>query len=142
MTETRKKPFISRVFAVCASFGTVCTLLILFIIVIFTGTLAQKNTGLYEVQQTIFNSFYFTYSIGDSFHIPFPGGYLLSICLVINLISGGLIRIRKGWGQTGILIAHSGIIMLLLSAVFLTAMIKIISRNEWWNKTEEDGTNI
>src|SRR5690606_36760330 len=41
------------------------------------------------------------------------------IVLFINLSLGGLLRIRKGWRQTGILIAHSGILLLLIGG-FLT----------------------
>jgi hypothetical protein len=45
-----------------------------------------------------------------------PGAYLLLAILAVNLVVGGVIRIRKGRSTLGILIAHLGILLLVLGS--------------------------
>ena len=84
----------------------------------FFGTLEQVDHGIYEVQQRYFNSPFLVHRIGDV-PIPMPGGALLLPLLFINLICGGFIRIKKTRSRIGILIAHLGIALLLISG-FIT----------------------
>ncbi|RYD62811.1 MAG: hypothetical protein EOP83_13655, partial [Verrucomicrobiaceae bacterium] len=48
--------------------------------------------------------------------LPLPGGYWMCALLLVNLILGGVIRIRKGWKSVGNLISHFGIILMLIGA--------------------------
>jgi hypothetical protein len=45
-----------------------------------------------------------------------PGGYWVLGLFFINLFLGGIVRARKGWKKTGVLISHSGILLMILSA--------------------------
>ena len=65
-------------------FCLVCAL-----ILVFVGTLAQVNEGLYDAQTRYFRSLLiYWYPSGGTFGIPvFPGGYLLGWVLLVNLIT-------------------------------------------------------
>lgn len=51
---------------------------------------------------------------GKTVWLPLPGGYWTCVVLLVNLVLGGLVRIRKGWRHYGNLIAHFGIVFLLV----------------------------
>ena len=52
---------------------------------------------------------------GQRLIIPLPGAYVVSAVLFINLFLGGLIRIRKGWKYSGVIIAHFSMVSLLVA---------------------------
>lgn len=104
-----------RVLAVFSSLGTSCVLLILLGLLTWLGTLEQTRSGLYEVQRKYFESFVLVHDVGPV-PIPLPGANLVLSLLLVNLVVGGLVRLRKGWSTAGILVAHVGIVMLILSA--------------------------
>jgi len=99
---------------VLGSMGLSCVLLILLALLTWLGTLEQVHTGLYEVQKKYFESFFLIHQAGPV-PIPLPGANLVLSVLFVNLIVGGIVRIRKRWSMAGILIAHFGIAFLLLS---------------------------
>jgi hypothetical protein len=90
------------------------TLLMFVGLLTWLGTLEQVNTGLFEVQKKYFESFYLIQDVGP-FSIPLPGAHLVLCLLFVNLVTGGLVMIRKDWSKAGIMIAHCGILFLLLS---------------------------
>lgn len=47
--------------------------------------------------------------------IPLPGGWWVCALLVVNMILGGLIRARKGVRSAGALIAHFGIVFMIVA---------------------------
>ncbi|MDX1681007.1 MAG: cytochrome c biogenesis protein ResB [Akkermansiaceae bacterium] len=51
----------------------------------------------------------------DTIPLVLPSGYWVGALLLINLILGGVVRARKGWSQAGNLVAHSGIILMLVA---------------------------
>lgn len=95
-----------------ASFWLSCTLLILLALLTWLGTLEQVHSGLYEVQKKYFESLYLFHRVGP-ISIPLPGAMLVMALLFVNLVAGGLIRIRKNAATFGILVTHVGILMLL-----------------------------
>ena len=89
-------------------------LLLLSLILVFIATLDQVHLGIWAIQKKWFHSFVVMQNTGD-FSIPiFPGGYLIGGFLLINLISAHLYRFKLTWRKTGIQLAHSGVILLLL----------------------------
>jgi len=96
-----------RLTVVCLSLG---------IILVFFGTLAQVNEGLYLAQERWFRSFFIWWSPkGASWGLPvFPGGYLVGTVLLVNLIAAHLKRFKLTWSKLGIHLTHLGIILLLL----------------------------
>jgi hypothetical protein len=87
-------------------------LLILLGLLTWLGTLEQVHSGLYEVQRKYFESFVLLHDFGP-FSLPLPGANLVLCLLGVNLIVGGVVRIRKQRSTVGILIAHLGILLLL-----------------------------
>jgi len=45
---------------------------------------------------------------------PFPGGWLIGALLLGNLLAAHIVRFKLGWKRSGILILHSGIVVLMV----------------------------
>jgi hypothetical protein len=85
------------------------------ILLVFFGTLAQVDEGLYAAQARWFRSFFVLNAHLGKLYIPiFPGGYLIGGLLLINLISAHIERFTFKWRKSGILLVHFGLILLLL----------------------------
>ncbi len=95
-----------------SSFWLSCTLLTFLALLTWLGTLEQVGTGLFEVQRRYFESFFVVHHAG-SIPVPLPGGMLVMSVLFVNLVIGGIVRLRKGAATAGILVTHVGILMLL-----------------------------
>jgi hypothetical protein len=106
-----------KIFDVLSGFGlATCTLLLLGLLTWF-ATLEQIDNGLYPTLTKYFawQSLFLLPEInGKTVPLPLPGGYWVSAVLLLNLILGGVIRIRKGWSHAGNLISHFGIIFMLV----------------------------
>jgi hypothetical protein len=93
------------------------------------GTLAQVDRSTHDVQREYFESWYviaelplyfwgeprFVDAAGKAFvlKIPLPGAYLVLGMLFVNLVVGGLLRMKWRARNAGILIIHFGIVFLL-----------------------------
>lgn len=86
------------------------------VLLVFFGTLAQVDDGLYLAQAKWFRSFIVWWGPeGARWRIPvFPGGYLIGGVLLLNLIAAHIKRFRLTWNKFGINLLHAGIILLLL----------------------------
>lgn len=107
---------IKKAYRVIASTRTSCILFLLLLLLTFYGTLYQVEHGLYPAQQKYFASFILIHWAFGFIPLPMPGGYLVLAALFVNLLCGALFRIRAGWANGGVWIAHLGILMLLASA--------------------------
>ena len=113
------RPFAPRVlawlWAFVGSFGFACVLLGILLVLTYLGTLAQTSRPIHDVQREYFESLVVVARIGP---IPLilPGAYLVIALLLINLVVGGIVRLRKGRATLGVLITHVGIIVLLLGS--------------------------
>ncbi|MAE76051.1 MAG: hypothetical protein CMJ85_04165 [Planctomycetes bacterium] len=118
--RTKRSAF--KVFGLLGGFKVATLLLLWLLWLTFIGTWYQKDFGLIAAQRRFFDSFFFFAKVGP-FGCYYPGGATTMILLAINLIVGGLIRIRKSTATIGILIAHVGILFLLASGAvkFLTS---------------------
>jgi hypothetical protein len=99
---------------VLSSLGLSCTLLVLLGLLTWLGTLEQVEYGLFEVQKKYFESLFLLHDFGG-FQLPLPGAGLVLGLLFVNLLLGGIVRLRKGWSMAGILITHLGIALMLVS---------------------------
>jgi hypothetical protein len=110
-----------KIFDVLSGFGlATVTLLLLGLLTLF-ATLEQVDNGLYPTLNKYFATdwksiFLLPELNGKMVPLPLPGGYWMCALLLVNLILGGIIRIRKGWKHIGNLIAHFGIILMLVGA--------------------------
>lgn len=103
---------------------------------IFFGTLAQVETGIWKTQKDYFESLLVVWSYPKSWiaydqlfwlRIPMPGGYLLGGLLLINLIFAHITRFKFTLKKSGIFLVHLGLILLLISEL-LTDLVSVESQ--------------
>lgn len=107
-----------KLFDFLAGFGLATVLLLLLGLLTWFATLEQIDNGLYPTLNKYFHwkSLFLLPEIqGKMVPLPLPGGYWVGAILLLNLTLGGVIRIRKGWKHAGNLIAHFGIILMLVA---------------------------
>jgi hypothetical protein len=86
------------------------------VLLVFLGTIAQVDLGLYKAQNEFFRSFliYWGPKTAD-WKIPvLPGGYLVGGVLLINLVASHVMRFKLTRTKAGIWMVHLGLILLLL----------------------------
>jgi hypothetical protein len=137
----KKRPFNAMdALAVLASLRLTVVLFVLSFLLVFFGTLAQIDLGIWTVVSGYFRSFYVfvpfniflqfgqiffglpkewtegtPWRIGGAF--PFPGGWTLAILLMANLLAAHLVRFKLSWKRAGILILHAGLIVMLTGEI-------------------------
>jgi hypothetical protein len=106
---------LKRLVKVFTSLRLTAVLLALGIILVFVGTVAQADEGLYYAQSRYFKQWVVVgiTMFGRRLPIVLPGGYLIGTALLINLIAAHTFRFRFAVKKIGILVAHAGIILLL-----------------------------
>jgi hypothetical protein len=110
------KRVLEQALAIVSSLRLSVVLLILLAILTWLGTLEQVHSGLYEVQRRYFDSFFLVHDAWG-IPLPLPGARLVMIVLAFNLALGGIVRLRRGWPTAGVLIAHLGIVFLLVAGL-------------------------
>jgi len=103
---------VRRIYDVLSGFGLTCIVLILLLGLTWQGTLAQVQLGLHEAQKNYFDSYIWWQQIGP-LSLPMPGANLLLWVLFVNLVCGGIVRMRRHRSTIGILIVHLGIVLML-----------------------------
>ena len=90
--------------------------LALALVLVFWGTLAQVDLGLYKAQNEFFRSFIIYWGpTGASWRVPvFPGGYLVGGVLLLNLLATQIRRNAFTVNKIGLWMVHVGLILLLL----------------------------
>lgn len=117
---------VDRILRVIASLQLTVVCLCLAILLVFFGTLAQVNEGLFQAQARWFRSlFIWVGPAGAGWRVPvFPGGYLVGSVLVINLIAAQLTRLELAWRKLGLHLAHGGVILLLLGQLMSDLLMR------------------
>ncbi len=105
------------------------------LILVFVGTLAQMDDNIHGVVNRYFRSFYVWvpfqlfarfcmvfFGVDRATQIPgafpFPGGWTLGTALLVNLLAAHLVRFKISWKRSGILLIHSGLILMMLGELF------------------------
>lgn len=105
---------LQRIVDVFSSLWLSALLLSLLALLTWLGTLEQVDHGLYEVQKKYFESFFLFHEVGP-ISIPLPGANLVMWLLLVNIVIGGIVRMRKTKATIGVLTTHLGIILLLVA---------------------------
>jgi hypothetical protein len=119
-TASRTKPLVSRfagrLIRFFASLKLTVVLLAFAIVLVFVGTLAQVDQGLYYVQ-----SHYFKAPIilgldlfGRKIPMILPGGSVIGTLLLVNLLAAHIYRFQFSVKKIGIQFVHAGVILLLV----------------------------
>jgi hypothetical protein len=124
-------PHVWRVFQVLASLRLTVVLFSVAMGLVFFGTLAQIDKGVWTVVDDYFRSwvvwvpFQLLAEFGKKFFgvseqatwggsFPFPGGWLLGTAMLVNLLAAHLTRFKISWRRAGILLTHAGVILLMV----------------------------
>ena len=109
------------------------------LILVFVGTLAQVELGLYKAQNEFFRSFFIYWGPkGAHWKMPvFPGGYLVGGVLLINLVTAHFRRFKLTRKKVGIWMIHIGVMLLLLGQL----LTDVLSRESYMWLTEGQTKN-
>lgn len=111
-------------------------------VVIFFGTLDQVHYGIHGATERYFYSFFVWARIeAIDISVPYmPGGYLLGLILLINVITVATTRFKFSARKAGIWFIHVGVVLLLLgefvSSVFQEEATMTIDEGATANYTE------
>ena len=100
------------------------------IFLVFIGTVAQADEGLYQVQERYFRHWIVIGTTLWGFKMPWliwPGGYTIGVGLVVNLIAAHINRFQWSMSKVGIHLTHIGIVVLLVGQL-ATDMLQVESR--------------
>lgn len=114
----------NRVLKLFNSLKLTVVLLAVGLVLVFIGTLAQVDEGLYQAQARYFKSWFISNPtvFGAKVPIIFPGGYLVGTLLLINLIVTHVTRFPFTKKKIGIHLIHGGIVLLLLGQLLTDAV--------------------
>ncbi len=123
MNKTLVRSVGGKIFDFLSSLSFALVILSLLFLLTWLSTLEQVEQGLFEVSKKYFSKdtvFFFPELNGKTLYFPLPNAYWVCVLLFINQLLGGIIKIRKGWKNIGVIISHSGILILMIGA-FITA---------------------
>src|SRR2546430_13324558 len=118
---------LKRILAPLASLKLTVTLLALSMLLVYAGTWAQVSMSIWDVQSRYFYSLWVWVPLKSLYTrlnndptamtrwlVPFPGGYMLGVLLLINLLAAHALRFKLSWKRSGIILIRLGLIMLLV----------------------------
>ena len=107
---------IKKIVGFFKSLKLTAVLLAFAIVLVFVGTIAQADEGLYAAQSHYFRQWLVVGAHLFGRHIPIilPGGYLIGTLLLVNLVVAHIYRFQLTTKKIGIMLAHSGVILLLI----------------------------
>lgn len=133
--RSRPRSPLLRALASLASLRLTVILFVMSLFLVFVGTLAQMDESINGVVVRYFRSFFVWVPfqlfarLGMVFFgvdrdtripgaLPFPGGWLLGTALLLNLLAAHLVRFKLSWKRSGILLIHSGLILMMLGELW------------------------
>jgi hypothetical protein len=105
--------FLGKIWRFLGSYALAITILLLLLALTYAGTIAQIDSSIHDVQSKYFNSYWVSIKLPLGIPMIVPGANLLLSLLFVNLIVGGMIRLRRDWSRAGIFIIHVGIAFML-----------------------------
>jgi ABC-type transport system involved in cytochrome c biogenesis permease subunit len=135
LPSIRTGPF-RQIVAVVASLRLTVTLFTFGVLLVFFGTLAQMDEGLWAVLRNYFRTFFIAWipnqtlvRFGQVFFgvskdavlpgsFPLPGGFLIGSLMLVNLVAAYATRFRYTWKRAGVLMLHGGVILLMLGEFY------------------------
>ncbi|HYE60763.1 MAG TPA: cytochrome c biogenesis protein CcsA [Phycisphaerales bacterium] len=118
-----------RALAAFASLRLTVALLAMAMVLIFAGTLAQTNQGIWHVVDTYFRSalawiplsLFVPRAFSNlNLSFPIPGGLFIAGAMLVNLLAAHALRFKLTARRSGVILLHAGLIVLLLGE-FVTA---------------------
>jgi hypothetical protein len=110
-------PYLSQVINRLASPAILFWMMPFLILLLFVGTIVQKDIGIHASVQIYFASL--VYWIG---WVPLPGGLTLLSIMFVNLLAKFLFRSEWSWSKSGTIISHFGILLLIIGGAISYAL--------------------
>lgn len=124
-----------QMLTIAASLRITVVLFVLSLFLVFAGTMAQKDFGLWTVLHDYFRTgiawipLQIFVRFGQVFlgvspyaevagSFPFPGGWLIGGLLLGNLLAAHAVRFKLTWKRSGILVIHAGMVVIMLGELF------------------------
>jgi hypothetical protein len=116
-----------QIVLVLASLKLTVVLMAFAIVLVFVGTLAQVDEGIWTVVEKYFRSAYVLVPFQLFFprdwqvpgRFPFPGGWLIGGVMLVNMTLAYFVRYNHfTWKRTGVYVLHSGLVILMMSELF------------------------
>src|ERR1700722_18936757 len=107
---------LKRLIKIFTSLRLTVILLAFAIVLVFIGTLAQVDEGLYNAQARYFRQWvvFGLDLFGRKIPLILPGGYLIGTMLLMNLVAAHIYRFQLSTKKIGIQLTHLGVILLLV----------------------------
>jgi hypothetical protein len=117
---------LKRLLKIFTSLRLTVILLSFAILLVFIGTIAQVDEGLYQAQARYFRQWIILGldMFGRKIPIILPGGYLIGTMLLANLVCAHVYRFQLSRKKIGIMLAHSGVILLLVGQLTTDMMAR------------------
>jgi hypothetical protein len=134
-----------KIVAFFTSLKLTVTLLAFAIILVFIGTLAQADEGLYGAQAHYFKQWIVVGANLFGYKVPLllPGGYLIGVVLLVNLVASHIYRFQLSTRKLGIQLAHAGVIVLLVGQLATDMLARELQMrfNEGETRSYSDSAN-
>lgn len=114
MGENKKRSLLQFIRPLASMKLTVIALLFMAVLV-SGGTVYQASHGLYAAQEEIFSS-WIIWLFGI---LPLPGLLLMATVLFLNLLAAVVFRLKYRWRQSGLLLIHYGLLLLVGGGFFI-----------------------
>ena len=107
---------IKKIVSFFTSLKLTAALLAFATVLVFVGTIAQADEGLYGAQAHYFKQWLVigAHLFGHKIPLLLPGGYLIGTLLLVNLVVSHIYRFEFTAKKIGIQLAHAGVILLLV----------------------------
>jgi hypothetical protein len=132
----------ARAWAALSSLKLTIACLAMLMVLVVACTLAQVRLGTLGATQAYIHSFFVYWDVpGSEWSIPvFPGGALVGLILIFNLVAAQVTRLQLHWRKAGLWLLHLGLIVLFggefVSGMFQKEMQLPIEQGETRNYVE------
>lgn len=108
------RPTETKIWAAFSSLKLTIVCLVLLMVLVVACTLAQAGLGTFAAVNLYIRSLLVWWDVpGSNISIPiFPGGGLVGLLLMVNLVTAQLKRLELSWRKAGLWVVHLGLILL------------------------------
>ncbi len=121
-----QKPISTRMWDVVTSLRLTIVCLAALMVLVVACTLAQVQLGTFGAVEEFMRTWLVWWRVpGSSLSLPvFPGGALVGLVLMVNLVAAQARRLELSWRKAGLWITHAGLILLFVGE-FVTGMFQV-----------------
>src|SRR5512138_1303316 len=107
-----KRTITGRIWDAATSLSLTIACLAALMLLVVACTLAQVRLGTVGAVDLYMRSWFFWMPFGGLSVPVFPGGALVGLVLIVNLLAAQLRRLQLTWRKSGIWLVHAGLILL------------------------------